>query len=114
MHKAYFSARKTYVNHSEAHFRVGLACLAKARLTEALVHMNAALESNSALSVALFHRGEILARMNKPREARDSLFECMKRCGAKGRDMPLWERCWVLAQALDQRLREQDSRRSDK
>ncbi len=101
-------------DHSEAHFRVGLSSLAKGRLDEALEQMNAALESDASLTVALFHRGEILARLNRLGEARDSLFECMKRCGVKGQDMPLWERSWALAQALEQRLREQEAREGDR
>jgi tetratricopeptide (TPR) repeat protein len=95
-------------DHGEAHFRVGLTSLARGHHEEALRQMNAALEANPSLVSALFHRGEILARLNRFGEARDSLFECMKRCGARGRDMPLWEKSWALAQALDRRLRQQE------
>lgn len=101
-------------DHSEAHFRVALAAQAGSRDTEALFHMEAAIESDPGLTVAFFHRGEILARMGRLRAARDSVYECMKRCGVRGRDMPLWERCWSLAVALDQRLQEQERKDSGK
>lgn len=91
----------------EAKLRVGLAVLGRGQAKAALALFDEAYALEPSGFFLLYHRAEALGRLGRFAEARDSLFECMKRCGMSAKNVDLFERCRALVEEIDLVLRRQ-------
>ena len=95
-------------SYFEARLRYGEALLARKSYTEALVEFEQAYTLNSDLIIALYRRAQTLVALERFQDARDNLYECIRKCAlSKHRDSELFERCQILAGQVEARLRHQ-------
>ncbi|MFT7618753.1 MAG: O-antigen ligase/tetratricopeptide (TPR) repeat protein [Planctomycetota bacterium] len=109
---ACFAAWEAYVavnpSHAEAHLRVCENFLQRGGYQEALAASARAIGADSALLIALFRRAQAQVGLELLQDARDTLFECMKRSSRPGaKDMSLYYRCRKLIEQIEARARKE-------
>lgn len=102
-------------DHVEARLFVARAHASQDRFDDALNHLDTAYRLDSSYTYILFERAQILVRTGRLADARDSLYECLKKSGTVLADADLFEKARLFVLEVESMMRAvDDEKRSGK
>lgn len=102
-------------DHVDAHLFVARALASQDRFDEALDHLETAYRLDSSYTYVLFERAQILVRLGRLADARNSLYECLKKSGTVLADADLFEKARLFVLEVESAMRAvEDEKRSGK